>query len=129
MAYASTITRTRARIGGRAVHTITVVETGITAGTDEYTIDNLPARGRLLEHRCKLTPGDGGSTTVDPELGTATTKKDIFENGTAGANLVNLDLTKGYSGRTLYGRSQANSTGTGTTGNVTTVLVIAEGAY
>lgn len=129
MAYAATITRTRARLNGRAVHTITIVETGITAGTDEFTLDNLPKRGRLLEHRCRLTPGDGGASTVDPELGSATTKKDIFENGTAGANLTNLDLTKGFSGGTLYGRSQANSTGTGTTGNVTTVLVIAEGAY
>jgi len=130
MAYVATVTRTRSRIVGRAVHTITIVETGITAGTNEVTIDNLPPRGKLVEHRCKVTPGDGDATTVDPELGTATTKKDIFENGTAAGTTTNTDLTKGYSGRTLYGRSQCNgATFTGTTGNVTTVIVIAEGAY
>ena len=133
MAYASTVTRVRSRINGRAVWTITIVETGVTAGSEEYTIDNLPPRGRMLEHRCKVTATGTGATatTVDPELGTATTKKDIFENGTAAGTTTNVNQTAGYSGVVLYGRSVAGGAGTniGTTGNITTIIVIAEGAY
>lgn len=133
MAYASTVTRVRSRIGGRAIWTITIVETGVTAGTEEYTVDNLPPRGKLVEHRCKLTSGGTGitATTVDPEVGTASTKKDIWENGTAAASCTNVNLTAGYSGTTLYGRSVAGGGGgnIGSTGNITTVMVIAEGAF
>ncbi len=133
MAYAATVTRVRSRINRRAIWTITVVETGVTSATDEYTIDNVPPRGKVIEHRCKLTSGGTGitATTVDPELGTATTKKEVFENGTAAATCTNMNLTSGYSGTTLYGRSGAGGGGgnIGSTGNITTVMVIAEGAY
>lgn len=126
MAHVATVTRTRQRRSGYVYHFITVVETGVVDGTSEYTIDNLPKRGTIVEHRCVLTAGDGTATTVDPEVGTATTTKEIFENGAAGASTVNVNIAKGFTANVLYARSGANGN-TGTTGLITTNITLVEG--
>ena len=127
MAYAAPVTRTEARLGGRLYIKLVIVETGVTAAGDEFTLDSLPLRGTIVEHRSVLTAGDGTATTVDPELGAATTTKEIFENGAAAAAPTNLNLSKGFTGPTLYGRSGANGN-TGTTGLITTTITIMEGS-
>lgn len=126
MAYVATVTRSRQRRSGFVYHFITVAETGVVDGASEYTIDNLPKRGTIVEHRCTLTAGDGTATTVDPELGTATTTKEIFENAAAAAAPVNLNMSRAFTATTLYGRSGANGN-TGTTGSIATVITIVEG--
>ena len=128
MAYASTVTRTRSRQGRQKLHIITVVETGVVDAASEFTVDNLPQRGTIVEHRAVLVAGVGGTaTTVDPELGIATTTKEIFENGTAAATTTNLNLSKGYTARTLFGRSGANGTTAGA-GSITTTITVLEGS-
>lgn len=126
MAHVATVTRTRKRLSGFRYHFITVVETGVVDATSEYTIDNLPKRGTICEHRCALTAGDGTATTVDPELGIATTTKEIFENAAAAVAPANLNMSRAFTANTLYGRSGANGN-TGTTGSITTVITLVEG--
>lgn len=132
MAYAAAETRTEARLGGSLYLKIVIVETGVTAATDEYTMTSLPLRGTVVEHRCVLATGGAGitATTVDPELGAATTTKEIFENGAAAASPTNLNLSKGFTGPTLYGRSGAGGGGgnIGSTGTITTTITIMEGS-
>ena len=75
-----------------------------------------------------LVAGVGGTaTTVDPELGIATTTKEVFENGAAAATTTNLNLSKAYTARTLFGRSGANGTTAGA-GSITTTITILEGS-
>ncbi len=128
MAYAFTASVAKYRIASRLYYLYTIIETGITAGTDEFTIENLPFRGTILQHKSVLAAGTGNATTVDPELGEATTTKEVFENGAAGAAPVNMNLAKGYSATKLFGRSQANGTVSGANGKVTTTITIVEGA-
>ena len=129
MAYASTVTRTRARVAGKVYHKIVVAETGVTLATNEYTLTGLPLRGTVVEHRCVLATGGAGitATVVDPELGAATTTKELFENGTAAATTTNLNLSKGFNGPTLYGRSGSDGN-IGSTGTITTTITIMEGS-
>ena len=127
MPYAATVTRTRRSARQTRVWTYTVTETGVTLATDEFSIE-APRHGRVESYRSVLTPGDGTATTVDPELGTATTTKDIYEHGAAAATASNQAVATRYDATvsTLYGRSGANGT-TGTTGNIVTTIVISEG--
>lgn len=129
MAYAAAETRTEARLGGRLYLKIVIVETGVTVATNEYTLTSLPLRGTMVEHRCVLATGGAGitATAVDPELGAATTTKEIFENGAAAASTTNLNQSKGFTGPTLYGRSGSDGN-IGSTGTITTTITIMEGS-
>lgn len=129
MAYDYTVTESRARVGGKVYHKRVIVETGVTLGTHEYTLPALPMRGTVVEHRAVLATGGAGitATVVDPELGTATGTKEIFENGAAAATTTNLNLSKGFNGPTLYGRSGSDGN-IGSTGTITTTITIMEGS-
>lgn len=127
MAYAAAVTRTTHRVGGRTYHVVTIVETGGTDDTHVASVGSLPFVGTVVEKDVILTAGDGTATTVDSRLGETSGGVQCWENGAAAAT-IHDDTSDPYtsSAGTLYLKSNANGS-TGTTGNVTTRLTIAEG--
>jgi hypothetical protein len=127
MAYAAAITTTTKHVAGVQYLVLTIVETGVTGATDEWSAQ-VAVMGTLHYHKCKLTPGDGSATTVDPivQEATGTTSTDtVFANGTAAAVTRNTPDNAHFSVQNgvLFGRSAANGT-SGTTGNITTTIVL-----
>lgn len=128
MAYVATKTASEIIEEGRRYTIYTVVETGVTLTTHEYTID-VPRVGTVTHVSSVLTAGNGNATTIDPQIGeaTGTGSASVYENGAAAAS-VRADPDARYytASQTLYCRSVANGT-TGTTGNITTTIVVAAG--
>lgn len=127
MPYAAAVTTTTKHVAGVQYLVLTIVETGVTGATDEWSAQ-VAVMGTLHYHKCKLTPGDGSATTVDPivQEATGTTSTDtVFANGAAAAVTRNTPDNAHFhvvSG-VLFGRSAANGT-SGTTGNITTTIVL-----
>lgn len=126
MAYAASVTYSTQYVAGVPHVTVTVVETGVTASTDEYTIE-VGTHGTMHIHICTLTAGDGSATTVDPDLfeisTTTATQRRVWQNGAAAAATRTTPSDAHYytvDGK-LRGHSGANGT-TGTTGNITTIM-------
>lgn len=132
MAYAAAVTYKNSVIAGVTVLVATIVETGITAATDEFEVE-CPLVGTMHLHICTLTPGDGSATTIDPDLfeisSTTATQRRLFNNGAAAAATRGTPTDAHYytADGKIRGHSGANGT-TGTTGNVTTILVIEAGS-
>lgn len=127
MAYAAAITYVDEHVAGDDRRTVTVVETGVTAATHEYTM-TVPFTGTMHLHIATLTQGDGSATTIDSDLfevtGGAATPRRVWQNAAAAVGTRNTPADAHYftaNGR-LYGHSGANGT-TGTTGNITTIMV------
>jgi len=131
MAYVATVTTKAQFRAGHMQLLVTIVETGVTGASDEWSAE-VPVWGTLHYHKCTITAGDGSGTTVDPivQEATGTTATDtVFANGAAAAVTRNTpDNAHFYvASGVLYGRSACNGT-TGTTGNITTVLIIEDSA-
>ena len=127
MAYAAAITTTTKHAAGVQYLVLTITETGVTGATDEWSAQ-VAVMGTLHYHKCKLTPGDGSATTVDPivQEATGTTSTDtVFANGAAAAVTRNTPDNAHFhvASGVLFGRSAANGT-SGTTGNITTTIVL-----
>ena len=127
MAYAAAITTTTKYVAGVQYLVLTIVETGVTGATDEWSAQ-VGVMGTLHYHKCTLAPGDGSATTVDPivqeAMGTTSTDT-VFANGTAAAVTRNTPDNAHFhvASGVLYVRSAANGT-TGTTGNIVTTIVL-----
>lgn len=126
MAYAASTTYETSYVAGVLYITATVVETGITSATDEFTIE-ISKRGTMHLHICTLTAGDGTATTIDPDLfeissTTATARRVWRKNGAAASTRATPTDAHFYTvdGK-LRGHSGANGH-TGTTGFVTTII-------
>jgi hypothetical protein len=127
MAYATTVTSLNVVLSGRPAVVVTIVETGVTGSTNEWSAE-VPMMGTLHLHKCTLSPGTGTASTIDPivQEATGTASVDcVFANGVAALTTRNDAIRAHYHVGTglLYGRSAANGTTTGA-GNITTVMII-----
>lgn len=115
------------RTGNREHFLVTVVETGVTGNTDEWSFTlasaGLPRVCRVLAVSCV---GSGGTfTTLANEAGMVAAGSDVYANG-ATASPVRFKPSNAViwpDSATLYGQSNANGTAT----TITTKLLIAEG--
>lgn len=105
---------------------IVVVETGIVDANDDFEIP-VPEAGVVTSHTAALTAGDGAATTIDPRLGEAEDGVDVLDNGAAAASTRSRTDSRYYvAASVLHGGSRANGN-TGTTGSVTTTVIIRHG--
>lgn len=128
MAYSSTVTKTKEwGVGGRKLVAYTIVESGVTGSSNEWTITGAPPFGEVLLTETAFSAGFAGSaTTVQPRLGETTTGTEIYSAGAGAASDRSVTTRRYYlSGGTFYGSSRAN--GTVTSGTITTYVVIGEG--
>jgi hypothetical protein len=128
MAYAAAVTVAVEVISGRRHYLVTIAETEAAAAS-EFTVPNLPQRGKIMSYKAKRTAGTG--TTVDPIIGrsatpTTATLDAIWENGTAAGNIDSFPGVQYYSSTgTIYGRSTPNNAAADHT--ITTQILIVEG--
>tara|TARA_R110000868_G_scaffold1698_3_gene13693 strand:+ start:4057 stop:4458 length:402 start_codon:yes stop_codon:yes gene_type:complete len=127
MAYAASVTIARKVRAGTAQTILTILETGVTGSTNEWSAE-VSTTGTLHYHKCTLVQGDGSGTTVDPivQEATGTTSTDaVFVNGAAAGVTRNTPDNAHYhvASGVLFGRSTCNGT-TGTTGSITTVILL-----
>ena len=126
MAYAASVTYTPQGPDGHVI--VTVVETGVTVATHEFSFEVPFPSGSVHLQKVILTAGDGSATTVDPVLyektGAGSIDK-VYENGGAAVAVRNVPANTHYLTLTgkLYGVSNANGT-TGTTGYITSYYIV-----
>lgn len=126
MAYNAAVTYAQKVMAGRSYTIATVLETGVVDNTHEFQVEG-PILGSLTFHRAALTAGDGTATTIDPQVGESTGTKAVYENNAAAASSRSAVRSSYYvSDGILFGKSMANGS-TGTTGFITTVLVLEDG--
>lgn len=134
MPYTFSATARRYPVAGRNHYELTVVELAVADANSEWSIADTgaildsagracppPKIGRVSHVTC--TRSGGAATTVDPQAGSATTAKDIYENGTAAAAVRFAPSGAFYNTTALYGSSKAD----GTVTTCTTVITIVEG--
>ncbi len=128
MAYAAAVTYAYQTILGRQHTIVTVVETGVTLSTHEWSA-SVPQTGTLTFHKSTLVASGVGAvaTTVDPIMGEATGATGVFANGAAAAAPRNApDARYRTDSGVLYGRSGSDGD-IGSTGTITTVLICVDG--
>ena len=116
------------RTNGREHYLVTVVETGVTGSTNEwsFTLASAGLPRVAMVKAVEVTFSGGSATNVDPEAGTYASGANVYSNGSASASPCHFNPTSGIiwpSSATLYGQSNADGTAT----TVTTKLLIAEG--
>ena len=117
MPYASSAAKTwDGIVDGRRVIIYTVTETGVTGAANEWSLAlrDLPPVGTITQIQVTPTKGAGAGTTIQPVIGSATGKSDIYSAaGTTAITSVAVDTTNWRyvpALRTLYGKSACDST-------------------
>ena len=134
MAYLATVTSSTRIVAQRRHVVVTVVETGTTGNTHEFSFAAPDSGiGTLAFHHAVLATGGAGitATQVDPQVGESTGSSgsaSVWANGAASADTRNAPDARGYASAGLfYSRSMCDGN-IGTTGTITTTMVWVEGA-
>ena len=113
----------------RKAYLVTIVETGVTGNTNEWSFTlasaGLPRVCTVRAVSVYMTVGGGNATTVDPQAGMVASGVDVYENGTAAANVMFFPTVGQIwpHSATLFGQSKAN----GTADTITTKILVTEG--
>jgi hypothetical protein len=116
-------------IAGRRVFVYAITETGIADANSEWTLSTalVPVVGTITHIRVAATKGAGVATTIQPVIGSATGRTDVYSAGgtTAIASAATVVTDNRFSGIThaLYGKTGAN----GTSDSAVTTLTIRAG--
>lgn len=114
---------------GRRVFVYAITETGIVDANSEWTLSTslIPVVGTITEIRVAATKGAGTATTIQPVIGSATGRTDVYSAGSttaiASAATVVTDQRFSNTNHALYGKTGAN----GTADSAVTTLTIRQG--
>ena len=130
MPYTATSTVTRKYIHGRE-HVIITVEETLAANGSEFSIEELPVIGTIVQYKATKIAGTG--TTINPKIGRSaafvvSTQDHIASNSVTSSHINDNSIVKYYSPTgILYFRSTASDLTSDHT--ILTEIVIVNGSY